>query len=283
MISRRGLIVGSAAAGLSLHAGPARAQLSAYRWPGNRSGRQSIADRFPPPPGFSRSPAPSGSFADWLRHLPLLPHEAPVMLHDGRAKPRQDVHAAVVDIDIGRRDLQQCADAIMRLRAEWLFANGAADRISFNATGGEPIPFARWARGERPRFSGRRINWSQRAAPDQSHTALRAYLDVVFIYAGTWSLERELVPASAAAVEIGDVYIKGGFPGHAVLVVDAAVDTATGRRRLLVAQSYMPAQSIHVLRNPHDGGGPWYAPPADGSLVTPEWTFLPGSLKRWKS
>ena len=52
----------------------------------------------------------------------MKPANAPVLIYTGAQKWRQDVHAAVIDIDVGRRDLQQCADAIMRLRAEWLFA-----------------------------------------------------------------------------------------------------------------------------------------------------------------
>jgi hypothetical protein len=40
-----------------------------------------------------------------------------VLLYNGAPKFRQDVHAAVIDIDVGTRDLQQCADATMRLRA----------------------------------------------------------------------------------------------------------------------------------------------------------------------
>lgn len=44
--------------------------------------------------------------------------------------------AAVIDIDVEKRDLQQCADAVMRLRAEWLWSIGTKDRIAFNYTGG---------------------------------------------------------------------------------------------------------------------------------------------------
>nr|HPG89492.1 DUF4846 domain-containing protein [Hyphomicrobium sp.] len=84
-----------------------------------------------------------------------------------------------------------------------------------------------------------------------------------------------------ADVEIGDVFIKGGFPGHAVLVADIAVHPLTKSKRMLLVQSYMPAQDIHVLKNFSNGdGSPWYAVPSS-ELVTPEWTFAAGSLKRW--
>jgi len=40
--------------------------------------------------------------------------------------------------------------------------------------------------------------------------------------------------------------IRAGSPGHAMLVVDVAEDER-GRRIYLLAQSYMPAQDIHIV------------------------------------
>ena len=51
-------------------------------------------------------------------------------------------------------------------------------------------------------------------------------------------------------MQIGDVFIKGGFPGHAVVVLDMAENDRTGQRVFLLAQSYMPAQDIHIMKNP---------------------------------
>jgi hypothetical protein len=107
-------------------------------------------------------------------------------------------------------------------------------------------------------------------------------MNLVFAYAGTYSLERELDPVPLAGVQIGDVFIKGGFPGHAVLVADMAENTETGEKRLLLIQSYMPAQEMHVLKNPAaPDGTPWYPAAFSGPLVTPEWTFPEGALHRW--
>jgi hypothetical protein len=47
------------------------------------------------------------------------------------------------------------------------------------------------------------------------------------------------------------VIIRGGFPGHAVIVMNMAV-TTEGKKIYLLAQSYMPAQDIHVLINPNN-------------------------------
>jgi hypothetical protein len=81
------------------------------------------------------------------------------------------------------------------------------------------------------------------------------------------------------------VFIKGGFPGHAVLVIDMAINPATGERRFMLLQSYMPAQDMHVLKNPKaPDGSPWYPVPADkAELATPEWVFPAGTLRRFKN
>ena len=269
---------------MALFAGIREAAAEPYAWrPGLPAAADRLDGRFASPEGFVRVPAPAGSFAAWLRGLPLKPEGASVLLHSGAQKWRQDVHAAVIDIDTGTRDLQQCADAVMRLRAEWQFAHGEARRIAFNDTGGgKPMSFSRWAAGERPRTEGRALVWAKRANADASYASFRRYMDVVFSWAGTHSLERELVPVRDGRVEIGDVIIKGGFPGHAVLVADVAEHRTTGERRFLLIQSFMPAQDMHVLkgRDTPDGSS-WYRLEPDQPFVTPEWIFPPGSLRRW--
>lgn len=266
---------------LLLSGGTAAAQPLQRAWPTTSGSLETLAQRIAPPAGFVRTPAAAESFAAWLRALPMKPAGAPVMLFNGARKARQDVHAAVIDIDVGERDLQQCADAVMRLRAEWLWSIGAKDRIAFNYTGGGRVPFTRFASGARPSEDGKR--WRQSAKADKSYRGFRRYMTNVFVYAGTYSLARELkaVPGGVSP-EIGDVIIKGGFPGHAVLVVDMAENKATGKKRFLLAQSYMPAQDIHILKNPAaQDGSPWYDAPIVWPLATPEWTFESGSLKRW--
>ncbi len=250
-----------------------------YAWTVGESNQGTVSARLATPPGFERVAVQPGSFAAWLRQLPVKTDGAPVKLYNGTLKPRQDAHAAVIDIDVGGRDLQQCADAIMRLRAEWLFATGRTADIAFNFTGGGRVPFSRYARGERPDESGKR--WLAKGKRDDSYPSFRRYMDLVYAFAGTASLEAELNPADVSEIQIGDVFIKGGFPGHAVLVADIAENILTKSKRLLLVQSFMPAQEIHVLKNPANGdGSPWYSVPP-GELVTPEWTFAAGSLRRW--
>ena len=49
----------------------------------------------------------------------------------------------------------------------------------------------------------------------------------------------------------------------------------------LLAQSYMPAQEVQVLKNPIETDSPWYAARRSGPLMTPEWPFEHGDLRRF--
>lgn len=242
----------------------ATAGASSYAWQSDTmiADAGSLAQRIAPPPGFERVSVPPDSWAAWLRGLPLKSSNVPVLLYTGALKWRQDVHAAVIDIDVGKRDLQQCADAIMRLRGEWLFASNRKKEIAFNYTD-----------GKRRRFSSRR---------KLDYASFKKYMTLVFAYAGTYSLERELQKVARQDIQIGDVFIKGGFPGHAVLIADMVANPTTGEKRFLLIQSFMPAQEMHVLKNPAaSDGSPWYPADFSGGLVTPEWSFPEGALRRW--
>ncbi|MFH1279904.1 MAG: DUF4846 domain-containing protein [Candidatus Eisenbacteria bacterium] len=264
---------------LSLPSSPGAAP--GHPWLRGPANPDSPAKRIPPPTGYERLPGGDRSFASWLRGLPLRKPGTPVRLFDGREKSYQGGVFAAVDIDVGSKDLQQCADAVIRLRAEYLLAAGCADRIAFDFTSGHPARWSDWRAGQRPVVSGNEVSWILRARPDSSYASFRNYLNSVFTYAGSYSLARELqAVADPSQVLPGDVFIQGGFPGHAVLVADVA-EGVQGRRVFLLVQSYMPAQDIHVLLNPNDGGSPWFPALRQGSLVTPEWTFSYTDLRRF--
>jgi hypothetical protein len=252
-----------------------------HPWLREQASRDSLAKRIFPPAGYERLPGKNGSFASWLRGLPLRDPGTAVRLFDGREKAYQGGAFAVVEIDVGSKDLQQCADAVIRLRAEYLLAAGCPDRITFNFTSGNPARWSDWRAGHRPVVSGNKVSWVLRGDPDSSYASFRNYLNSVFTYAGSYSLARELkTAADPSAVLPGDVFIQGGFPGHAVLVADVAEDVQ-GRRVFLLMQSYMPAQDIHVLTNPANRDSPWYPARRGGKLETPEWTFSYSDLRRF--
>ncbi|HSQ34547.1 MAG TPA: DUF4846 domain-containing protein [Candidatus Binatia bacterium] len=241
-----------------------------------------VEERIRVPRGFVRVPAANDSFAAYLRQLPLKPHQTPVRLYNGLIKANRGAHDAVVDLAIGDRDLHQCADAVIRLRAEYLFRQKQFGRIHFFLTNGFRMDYDEWRKGKRLVVHGNRTHWEQRRGPNDSEADFWNYLEVVFSYAGTLSLAKELKPAGLADMQIGDVFIQGGSPGHAVIVIDLAVDPQSGEKRFVLAQSYMPAQEIHVLRNPGDpGNSPWYGAGRGEDVRTPEWVFRSSDLKRF--
>ncbi|MEZ4827710.1 MAG: DUF4846 domain-containing protein [Bacteroidia bacterium] len=250
---------------------------SDYRWKDSLRSENALMYRIPVPEGYHRVEVASHSFASWLRSLPLKPGRPEVKLFNGSPKYNQNAHYVVIDIDPGTRDLQQCADAVMRLKAEYHFACGEYDQIHFNFTSGDRADYIKYRDGYRPQFTGNKVYWSKSASADASYRNFRKYMDLVFSYAGTFSLEKELQPVTDInEVQAGDVFIQGGFPGHAVVVVDVAENNETGKRIFLLAQSYMPAQEMHVLRNYEEGAlNPWYSA-APGTVYTPEWTFPEG-------
>lgn len=230
--------------------------------------------RFPPPQGYVPVPAARGSFAHFLQHFPMKPHGSAVHLYDGSLKGNQHIHAGVLDIDVGKRDLQQCADAVMRLRAEYLFQTKQPQFISFNFVNGFVAPYSRWANGERIRINGNECYWQAGAAPDHSYNNFRKYLDIVFAYASTISLSKQLHLKPIAQLEAGDVFIEAGSPGHAVIIMAVAREKTSGKKIFLLAQSYMPAQEMHILLNKENRKlSPWYEVPESNILQTPEWLF----------
>ena len=106
------------------------------------------------------------------------------------------------------------------------------------------------------------------------------------MYAGTASLSKELPKSDFKSIKAGDVLIQGGFPGHAVIVLDVAQHTQTGEKVFMIAQSYMPAQSIHVLKNfIQPNLGVWYSVQdcsAREGIFTPQWNFYPKDLKSFE-
>lgn len=220
-------------------------------------------DRFQPPKGFSVVRSDSSSFGYYLQHLPLKPLGTEVKYFDGSIKSAGIIYCSVVDQDIDALDLQQCADAIMRLRGEFLFQQKKYDEIKFNfLSDGKPRYF---------------MSYAQR---DYSYSKFRKYMKYIFSYANTASLKAELVKRPILDMQIGDVFIQRGNPyGHAVIVVNMAKNK-DDQKIYMLAQSYMPAQETQILLNPNVENSPWYT--LDGNeICTPEWTFYSQDLRHF--
>jgi hypothetical protein len=242
-----------------------------------------LQTRFLLPEGFHRTQADSNSFTAYLRNLPLKPDGSKVKLFDGEEKNAEGVYDAVVDLPIGNKDLHQCADAVMRLRAEYLFAQKQYDRIHFNFTNGFRCDYSEWMKGKRVAVNGNKASWKQSAQPSDTYKDFWNYMETIFSYAGSLSLSKELKSVPVEELQAGDVFIMGGSPGHAIIVVDVAVDPKSNKKIFMLAQSYMPAQETQVLKDPfNDKLSPWYPIDFGETLITPEWTFTRNDLKRFQ-
>lgn len=218
-------------------------------------------EAIPLPPGFTRRHADSTSFIEWLRNIPLKKNKT-VYLFNGLPKGNQTAQFATINMSVGDKDLQQCADAVMRLRAEYLYAQKRFSAIDFTDN-----------------------NLTHYRLPDDANrNVFNQYLEKIFSYCGTASLAKQLVPVNNfAEITAGDVLVKGGSPGHAMMVMDIAENVA-GKKIYLLAQSYMPAQDIHVVVNPTNNKlSPWYEANTISLIETPEWDFTQKNLKKWPS
>ena len=215
--------------------------------------------KIPLPEGFERVTVEENSFAEWLRNMPLK-KDRTVYLFNGSQKINQQAQFAVLDISVGKKNLQQFADAVIRLRAEYLFANNKFEQIHFTDNDGTTYNFS----------------------PPYTTEHFKKYLDVVFGMCGSASLAKQpKVVKTFSDIKAGDIIIRGGFPGHAVIVMDVAVNLV-GKKIYLLAQSYMPAQDIHVLLNPSDNKIlPWYLVDENTLIATPEYLFKKSELKAW--
>jgi Domain of unknown function (4846) len=66
-----------------------------------------------------------------------------------------------------------------------------------------------------------------------------------------------------------------------MIVIDMAKNDR-GDKVFMLAQSYMPAQDIHIVKNPvNDKLSPWYEINDAKQVITPEWIFSNNQLRSW--
>jgi len=242
---------------------------------------ETLETRIATPEGYERIGAEEGSLTDFMRKYAMKPDGSPVLLYDGREKYNQNVHAAVFELPIEEADLQQCADSVMRVYAEYYWQNGQYDKIGFHFTNGFWCDYVTWREGHRVHVNGNNVSWSKDASYDDSYECFVKYLRMVFNYAGTLSMDSlESKTISLSEMTVGDVILTGGSPGHVVMVADVCVNEA-GEKAFLLAQGYMPAQEFHVLNNPLHEQDPWYyETEMTFPLCTAEYVFDDASMIR---
>ncbi len=107
---------------------------------------------------------------------------------------------------------------------------------------------------------------------------MRSYLDIVFTYAGTISLYKDLKPATN--FEIGSVVITPGSPGHCFIIIDEAL-TNKREKVFKLAEGYTPAQSIYILKNKSNGTA-WHDLKNGEPIATASYTFINYKIMRFE-
>ena len=188
----------------------------------------------PAPVGYRRVEGEEGSYAAFLRNLPLKKRGSKVKLYSGRLANYQFLSAAVIDIPVISND-EQCADMTMRLRAEYLYSSGRSSEISFTSVNGTKYPF--------------------------KGGSLTKYLKTVYGVCNTSSVYRETKERALKDIEPGDVLVypsrKKGRYGHAILVADVARNR-NGKIAVLCVEGNTPARDAHVVRNPNPLMSSWH-------------------------
>jgi hypothetical protein len=256
-----------------------------YAWAidaGELPASTTLATRFPTPAGHSRVQVRDGSFAAWLRGLPVRIDRRAVLDHRGR--PTGWDSAGVIALDVGDKDLQQCADTLLRLHGEWLWSSGRTRELAYHFTSGDLSRFSDWVAGRRLKVEGAKVRQVEVEPVASDRAALRAWFEQLFMYAGTRSLELDTKPVPLdQPIAAGDLLLRPGSPGHVVMVLDVA-EGPDGERIAVIGQGSMPAQELHVIAGPIDGA--WWRFPLgeDVSVEVPGWGPLPrSSLRRFKA
>ena len=242
-------------------------------------GNRTIENTFKPYDGYERFA--KDAYSEWLIAHPLKRNNQ-VMYYDGTLKDSRDIYVAVFDYEIGDRDLHHCADAAIYLRASYNYSNGFLDRLTYTFTNGIESSYLDYLQGYNyVEMNGGRDLIRKIGQPrEDSCKTFRQWLDLIWNYAGTASLEGDDTYAiSMFEMEPGDIFIQGGYPGHAMTVVDMALNEH-GHKIFMLAQSFMPAQEQQIVMNPLTRDV-WFSLDDLNYIITPEYTFTPGQLRRF--
>lgn len=241
-----------------------------------------IKSRVNIPLGYERVDYARGSFEDYLRNYKLKTFGSKIINYDYSEYFWQGGHIGILEIPVPKNGLQQCADALIRIRSEYLWNNNRKDEIGFNFTSGHYCSWQKYAEGYRPKINGSKVTFSKTANANHSKNNFYKYLNLIYMYSGTLSLYYELKSVNAKDLQLGDMLIKGGSPGHIVMIADEVVNNK-GEKLFLLFQGNTPAQSVHLVKNLEDETiSPWYQLENDAVISVSNYTFGNSKFVRFK-
>lgn len=241
-----------------------------------------IKSRVNIPEGYKRLEYTKGSFEEYLRNYKLKPFGSKIINYDDSEYFWQSGHIGILEIPVPKNGLQQCADALIRIRSEYLWDKDRKDEIGFNFTSGHYCSWIKYAEGYRPKINGNKVTFHKTASANSSKDNFYKFLNLIYMYSGTLSLYNELKSVKSKDLKIGDMLIKGGSPGHIVMLCDEVVNDK-GEKLFLLFQGNTPAQSVHLVKNLEDTSiSPWYRLQDNAVIPVSNYTFSSAKFVRFK-
>lgn len=241
-----------------------------------------IKSRVNIPEGYKRVEYPKGSFEAYLRNYKLKAFGSKIINYDNTEYFWQRGHIGILEVPVPKNGLQQCADALIRIRSEYLWDHNRKDDIGFNFTSGHYCSWKKYAEGYRPKISGNKVSFHKTASANHTKDNFYKYLNLIYTYSGTLSLYNELKSVKAKDLKIGDMLIKGGSPGHIVILCDEVINDK-GEKLFLLFQGNTPAQSVHLVKNLTDSSiSPWYKLEDDAITPVSNYKFSSAKFVRFK-
>lgn len=263
-----------------------------------------IGERFNAPEGYKKVDVEKGSYAEFIRNYTLKPYGAVAYYYDDKTgsylENKEASTKGVFSMPNALNRWMQCADSVIMLYAEYLYSQQKHSDISFTFANGFVCDWISYMQGYRFNSSGKG-SWELKAEPSDSYETFQKYLDLVYQYANTDSLARDMSSTPAMDdISIGDAFVVGVAQlqsvaatvnpdanvryGHAIFVVDVAVNPETGKKMFMLAEGNTPATEISIIENPDSEHGVWFEFNEVGAFIKSNESRIPWSaawLKRF--
>ena len=168
------------------------------------------------------------------------------------------------------------------MRSEYLWEHNRTNEIGYKFTSGHYCSWTKYANGFRPKVNGNKVTFHKTAKANYSKANFYNYLNLIYTYSGTLSFFHELKSINDADIKLGDMLIKGGSPGHIVMICDEVVND-NGEKLFLLFQGNTPAQSVHLVKNLENSDiSPWYQLKNNQIISVSNYTFGNSKFVRFK-
>ena len=118
------------------------------------------------PEGYQRE---QSDFAHFLQNYPLKKNGSPILLYNGKKKFNQSSQIGVFKLPLENENLQQCADSVMRVYAEYYGHTKQYDKIQFHLSDGFLLSYNKWREGNRVVIKNDHASYVKSASYDDSY------------------------------------------------------------------------------------------------------------------